>query len=82
MIDYKRGIHMEEGIFTYYVDMPTTIRSFVVYNNDMSFTIMINAKIGRDQQLKAYRHELEHIRNGDYDKKCSVDLIELTAHGA
>lgn len=72
---------MDNGIFTYYADMPTTIRSFVVSNKDMSFTIMINAKIGRDQQLIAYRHELDHIRNGDYDKNNSVDSIELSAHG-
>ena len=73
---------MEEGIFTYYADMPTTIRSFVVYNSDMSFTIIINSKIGSNQQLMAYKHEIDHIKNGDYDKHCSVDLIELFAHGA
>lgn len=71
---------MEEGIFTYYADMPTTIRSFVVSNSDMTFTIMINARIGSEQQLKAYNHEMEHIRNGDYDRHCTVDLIELMAH--
>lgn len=73
---------MEEGIFTYYADMPTTIRSFVVSNEDMSFTIIINAKIGRNQQIRAYKHEIDHIRNGDYDKQASADLIELFAHGA
>lgn len=73
---------MGEEIFTYYVDMPTTIRSFVVSNNDMSFTILINAKLGRSQQLIAYKHELEHIKNGDYDKHCSADSIELAAHRA
>lgn len=71
---------MEEEIFTYYADMPTTIRSFVVSNNDMSFTIMINAKIGKEQQLMAYEHEINHIKNGDYDKHYSIDLIELVAH--
>ncbi len=71
---------MENGIYTYYLDMPTTIKSFVVSNNDMTFTVIINAKIGRDQQLKAYQHELSHIKNGDYDKKTTADLIELAAH--
>lgn len=71
---------MEDGIFTYYANMPTTIRSFVVSNNDMSFTIILNAKIGRDQQLEAYLHEMNHIKNGDYDKKCSADLIEAAIH--
>lgn len=71
---------MEEEIFTYHVNMPTTIRSFVVSNNDMSFTIMINARLGSDQQLAAYMHEIYHIKKGDYDKHCSADLIELFAH--
>ncbi len=71
---------MNENIFTHYADMPTTIRSFVVYNADMSFTIIINSKIGRHQQLQAYQHELNHIRNGDYSKGCSVDIIESNAH--
>lgn len=72
---------MEDGIFTYYVDLPTTIRSFVVSNNDMSFTILINSRMGSNQQLLAYIHEMAHIKNGDYDKRCSADLIELAAHG-
>ena len=71
---------MEDGIFTYYVDMPATIRSFVVSNSDMSFTIVINSRIGSEQQLLAYKHEIEHIKNGDYDKHCSADSIELSAH--
>ena len=72
---------MEETIFTYYVDLPTTIRSFVVSKYDMSLKIILNAKLGREQLLKAYLHEMDHIRNGDYDKKCSVNLIETAAHG-
>ncbi len=73
---------MEDGIYTYFADMPTTIRSFVISNNDMSFTIILNARIASNQQLIAYKHEIDHIRNGDYDKKCSVDLIEFAAHQA
>lgn len=71
---------MQEVINTYYTDMPTTIRSFVVSNEDMSFTVMINAKIGKEQQLLAYEHEINHIKNGDYDKNCSADSIEQAAH--
>jgi len=77
---YSGEIHMNDQIYTYCVDMPTTIKSFVVSNIDFSFTIIINSRIGCEQQLKAYNHEMEHIKNGDYDKHCSVDLIELQAH--
>lgn len=29
--------------------------------------------------MQAYKHELHHIENGDYERK-SADLIELYAH--
>lgn len=32
------------------------------------------------QRLKAYKHELEHIDNGDYDS-INTGLIEIYAHG-
>lgn len=71
---------MDDGIFTYLMDMPTSIKSFVVANNDMSFTIVINSKICHEQQLMAYQHEISHIKNGDFESKNSVDSIEMIAH--
>lgn len=76
----QKGNFMDENIFTHYVDMPTTIRSFAVYNEDMSFTIIINSKIGKHQQLLAYQHEINHIRNGDFNKGGLIDVIESNAH--
>ena len=65
-----------------YADMPTSVRSYVVANTDMSYTIVLNSKLCHEQHLISYQHEYEHIRNGDYDKKCSVNLIEFNAHSA
>lgn len=67
-------------INTIYYTMPTTIRSFVVANPDSSFTIVLNSNLSRERNLISYQHELEHILNGDYDKQCDVDIIELNAH--
>lgn len=72
---------MDDEIFTYYMNMPTSIRSFVVSHGNATYTIMINSRICHEQQLSAYQHELKHILNGDYNKYDSVDQIELTAHG-
>ena len=30
--------------------------------------------------MKAYRHELEHIENGDFDSDESTGTIEIRAH--
>jgi len=63
-----------------YVDMPTTVRSYVVNNIDMTYTIILNSRLSHEQNLISYAHELQHIKNGDYDKKCNVDVIEINTH--
>jgi hypothetical protein len=32
--------------------------------------------------MRAYRHEVNHIMAGDFERSCSVDLIEIWAHSA
>lgn len=51
----------------------------VVENEDGSYTILINAKLSQDGQLKAYQHALSHINNGDFEKS-EVQSIEYQAH--
>ena len=71
-----------DNVFVSYEDLPATIRSFVVSNDDSTYTIILNSKLSHEQNLISYIHELEHIKRGDYDKKCSADLIEINAHRA
>lgn len=71
-----------EQINVIYADMPTTVHSYVVSNADMSYTIVLNSKLCHEQHMISYQHELEHIKNGDYDRKCSADMIEIVAHSA
>lgn len=61
-------------------DLPGTVRSFVIAHPDMTYTIVLNSRLSHEQHLLSYQHELDHINNGDYDKKCSADLIEINAH--
>lgn len=61
-------------------DMPTTIKEYVVANPDLSYTIVLNPRHSHMQLLNAYHHAMKHIENGDFDKDCSVDLIEIYAH--
>lgn len=71
---------MIQNINTVLVNMPGTISAYTISNADMSYTIVLNARLNCERQLKAYQHEMNHIKNGDYDKVCSVDLIEQDAH--
>ena len=71
---------MTLDINTILADMPGTIAAYTISNPDMSYTIVLNAKLNHERQLEAYHHEICHIQNGDYDKKTSIDLIEYYAH--
>ncbi len=71
----------QENINICMLDLPTTIRSYVILNRDDTYTVVINARLNRETQLKAYAHELLHIQRGDHRRSCSVDLIELHVHG-
>lgn len=44
------------------------------------YTVYLNSRLSEIQRLKAYKHELEHIDNGDYDS-INTGLIEIYAHG-
>ena len=61
-------------------DMPVSVRGYTTYNKDCTYTIVLNARHTREQNLLSYAHELEHINNGDYDNNCDVDALELAVH--
>lgn len=71
---------MTQDINTVLADMPCSIAAYTIANADMSYTVVLNSRLNYERQLLAYHHELKHIENGDYDKRCSVDLIEFYAH--
>lgn len=73
---------MSNDVFVQYLNMDTMIKEHVFANADGTYTIFINARLCREEQLNAYMHALNHIIRGDFD--CdnirTVDEIEYTAH--
>ena len=57
-------------------DLPTTISGFVKETDDF-YTIVLNSRMTYERNKETYKHEQRHIDNGDFDKECSVDQIEL-----
>lgn len=62
-------------------DLPTTVRGFCIESPDGFYTIVLNARLNREQNVKSYEHELEHIRRDDFHADEDIDQIELRAHG-
>ena len=61
-------------------DLPSRISAYTVANPDFSYTVVLNSRLNYERQQTAYAHEINHIKNGDYDRRCSADLIECYAH--
>lgn len=63
-----------------YVNLPSRVKSFVTENDDMSYTVILNSRASREQNIQSYVHELRHICGGDY-RQFDADKIEYCAHG-
>lgn len=63
------------------VNLPTTIAGYTVSNPDTSYTIVLNSRLTFERRMLAYKHELAHIKNGDYERKNDVNILEFYAHG-
>ena len=67
-----------ENIPVFLKDLPTTIRGFTCLGVDYSPCIVINARLSKEQQRKTYRHEINHIRNGDMDNENYMEYCKKT----
>ncbi|WP_290772483.1 ImmA/IrrE family metallo-endopeptidase [Anaerofustis sp.] len=63
-----------------YLNMPIKTKGFIKYNAVEDFyTIFINPKLNYEQQKETIKHEIEHIKNNDFDK-IDVGAIEEENH--
>lgn len=62
------------------IDLPTTIRAYTVQDTEGNYNIYVNARLSHEARLEAYKHEIKHIKNDDFSRQKSADLIEIYAH--
>ena len=70
-----------ENIYVRLIDLPATIKAYVVANADQSYTIVLNSTLNHEQNMKSYAHEMKHILGDDFTKE-DINKIELQAHSA
>lgn len=70
---------MTPDVNVYLLNFPNSGKEMVVKNEDDTYTILINARLSHDAQLRAYKHALSHIENNDFEKQ-DVQKIEAIAH--
>ncbi len=62
-------------------DLPHGVRGFVIHDENDDYTIILNDRLGRESNIKTFRHELDHIEAGDFYSTDSADFIEAERHG-
>lgn len=72
---------MRNNIRVLYVDMPMGYKAFTMPKDDF-YTVYLNSRYCIEQNITSLEHELEHIKNGDYDKNVTVDILEFYSHSA
>lgn len=77
----KKGLVTLDDINVQILDMDTKVPEHLVKNNDDSYTIFLNARMSRENQIASYYHALKHITEDDFQKE-NVQEIEKSTHSS
>lgn len=70
---------MTEDINVVIMSLEYGMHGTAALNHDGSITIFLNSRDSHEMQVKAYQHELKHIKRRDFEKN-DVQEIEHEAH--
>jgi len=63
------------------INLPESIRGFVIPDQDGVYNIYINAKMNFEMQRITYQHEINHIKNNDpYSDLPVVELEDIARY--
>lgn len=58
------------------VDFPLKVKAITVLRGVDYYDIYVNAGISYEMQQKTFDHEIEHVKNKDYDHFYDVNVLE------
>lgn len=58
------------------VDLPARVGGMVSVDDEGFYNIYLNARLTRERQRKALRHELDHIAEDDLYNTRSIEAVE------
>ena len=58
------------------VDLPSRVGGMVSMDDEGFYNIYLNARLTRERQRKALRHELEHIADDDLYNTRPIEVVE------
>ena len=62
-------------------NLPCKISGFIMYDAaDDYYTIVLNSRASYKKNQETFKHEIEHIINGDFHNRRNVGLLEAVLH--
>jgi hypothetical protein len=58
------------------IEMPMALHGFVKVDDEGLGNIYINQNLSDYLKQKTIKHEIEHLKNGDFEKDLSVEAVE------
>ena len=58
------------------IDLPYDVNGLTAVDPSGYATIFLNARLSRDGQRRALKHELRHIYRDDFDSKSDIHAVE------
>ena len=68
---------LTEAIGVYFLYMDYLVEEQVIFNEDGSYSILINSRLNHERQMLAYQHALTHIMNDDFSKEYADDIEKV-----
>lgn len=61
------------------IDLPTEVSGITVLDENGDYNVYLNDKLSYDAQADAFRHEVEHIRQGHFHRLEDIMTLEEQA---
>jgi hypothetical protein len=60
--------------------MPERIKGYCREDENGDYTVILNSRLTYEENLKTYKHEINHGLNDDFNSAKSINEIELDNH--
>ena len=71
---------LKNDVYVYRVPLGAVKAAVTPNADDPGYTVYINEKLDNMQALKAYIHEIEHLKHGALEEDLPADQIERRDH--
>ncbi len=65
-----------DNVFLRYVSLPPTVKGLTVQDETGNYNIYVNTRLTYETNQQTLQHELQHIKNNDFQKFLHVRDIE------